>query len=282
MPTVCPTISWPHLTSAQSLQRSTHQRVCWYPRLLPHECRDVRRKLPSAALGQEHAKPVTRSTTVTKPKFEVRICTNRTCKSQGSQQVLKFAEDLHLEELEVRSCGCLAGCGNGPNMIVLPLEVTLHHVATPAKFAEAMRVVCDVNLDESVLQATQLRLKGNTLARDGNLQGAVDCYTEALELGLASGRHLLYANRAGARLSLGDKQGALEDANSAASCGPPSFTTAYIRQVEAYAALEQYSEAAAVLTWAADREPPFKQTAEYKSMDQQLSKLLRQKRKQRV
>ena len=55
-------------------------------------------------------------------------------------------------------------------------------------------------------------------------------HVQALALGIPSGKHLLYANRAGARLTLGDKQGAMEDANEAAACGPPSFTTAYVRQ----------------------------------------------------
>jgi hypothetical protein len=54
---------------------------------------------------------------------------------------------------------------------------------------------------------------------------------QALELDAPNGRHLLYANRSGARLQLGDKLGAAEDAAAAAECGPPSFTTAYIRQV---------------------------------------------------
>ena len=56
---------------------------------------------------------------------------------------------------------------------------------------------------------------------------------QALELGVPNGRHLLYANRAGARLQLGDKRGAADDAATAAECGPPSFTTAYIRQARA-------------------------------------------------
>ena len=54
---------------------------------------------------------------------------------------------------------------------------------------------------------------------------------QALALDVPTGKHLLYANRAGARLTQGDKQGAVEDANAAASWGPPSFTTAYVRQV---------------------------------------------------
>lgn len=47
------------------------------------------------------------------------------------------------------------------------------------------------------------------------------------------GRHLLLANRSGARLQLGDTRGALSDADAAAECGPPSFHTAAIRQVSA-------------------------------------------------
>jgi hypothetical protein len=57
---------------------------------------------------------------------------------------------------------------------------------------------------------------------------------QGLELEPPSGRHFLLANRAGARLALGDKVAALQDANAAAACGPPSFTTAYIRQVRGF------------------------------------------------
>lgn len=54
---------------------------------------------------------------------------------------------------------------------------------------------------------------------------------QGISLG-AAGIHLLYANRSGARLTLGDVEGAKEDADRAANSGPPSFTTAYIRQVQ--------------------------------------------------
>lgn len=41
------------------------------------------------------------------------ICTNKTCRRQGSPLILKFAKDLGLEELEVVECGCL-GEGRSP------------------------------------------------------------------------------------------------------------------------------------------------------------------------
>lgn len=42
---------------------------------------------------------------------------------------------------------------------------------------------------------------------------------------------MLLSNRSGALLTLGDKLGALRDANEAASLAPPGFHTAYVRQV---------------------------------------------------
>ena len=42
---------------------------------------------------------------------------------------------------------------------------------------------------------------------------------------------MLLSNRSGARRSLGDKTGALEDADAAAELAPPGFHTAYVRQV---------------------------------------------------
>ncbi len=58
---------------------------------------------------------------------------------------------------------------------------------------------------------------------------------QGLEANPSRGRHLLLSNRSGARLALGDYQGALEDATAAVECGPPDFTTGYIRQVMSHA-----------------------------------------------
>ena len=79
-------------------------------------------------------------------------------------------------------------------------------------------------------QATECRLAGNAEARSGNLARALELYTAGLEAGPQRGRHLLLANRAGARLALGDAAGAAADADEAAALAPPGFTTCYIRQ----------------------------------------------------
>jgi hypothetical protein len=79
-------------------------------------------------------------------------------------------------------------------------------------------------------QATEKRLAGNAEARGGDLQRAVQLYTEGIEENPPSGLHMLYSNRAGARLASGDKIGAINDANTAAALSPEGFHTAYIRQ----------------------------------------------------
>lgn len=52
-------------------------------------------------------------------------------------QVLKFLQDLHIEsDVTTKECGCLGSCGKGPNMVLLPQERFLAHVATPADAAQ--------------------------------------------------------------------------------------------------------------------------------------------------
>ena len=53
---------------------------------------------------------------------------------------------------------------------------------------------------------------------------------QALELRPSYGAHLLLANRSGARLAMGDAEGALQDARDAVAAGPPGFTTGYVRE----------------------------------------------------
>ncbi|KAK9902104.1 hypothetical protein WJX75_004561 [Coccomyxa subellipsoidea] len=204
-------------------------------------------------------------------KFELHVCTNKTCRKQGSKEVLTFAQDLGLDEIQVESTGCLGGCGTGPNMILQPGEVPLRHVSTPAKMTEVLRTLCGLTIPEVLLKATELRLAGNAEARGGDLRRAVELYTQGIDLRPPSGAHMLLSNRSGALLTLGDKSGALEDANAAASLAPPGFHTAYVRQVEAYAALGRYQEAGEALAAAARRDPSFAKSNEFKSLSTQLT-----------
>ncbi|KAL4429988.1 hypothetical protein ABPG77_004358 [Micractinium sp. CCAP 211/92] len=200
--------------------------------------------------------------------FQLRVCTGKVCKRQGSPQVAKFGQDLQLPLVEVQTCGCLGECGAGPNVAVIPLDGTcplvVRHVGTPRRMAELLRDVCaQQEVDEALLQATELRLAGNAAARGGQLARAERLYTQALELRPPAGRHLLLSNRSGVKLEMGDAEGALADANAAAQCAPASFTTAAIRQVEALVQLQHYRAAMECLLAARERHPAFAQTDNY-------------------
>lgn len=199
------------------------------------------------------------------------MCTNKTCKKQGCQQVIQFAQDLALDELEIETCGCLGICGNGPNMIVDPPGTQLSHVTSPAKFVEVLDLICNIQVPDTFLKATELRLQGNAEARQGDLHAAELAYTKGIDLELSRGKHTLYANRSGVRLTLGNAEGALEDAQAAVELGPTSFTTAYIRQFEALCALKRHQEASQVLEAIARQDRAFAKSKDYKSLVKQTS-----------
>lgn len=211
--------------------------------------------------------------------YEVRICTNKVCNRQGSRQILQFGRDLALPTVDVVDCGCLGSCGAGPNIAVLPsaddaMPLLLHHITTPAKLAEALEAVCGVAIDDRVLRATQLRLAGNAAALDNDLPRAISMYTEALDLDPPHGRHLLLANRSGAKLSAGDAAGALDDAAAAVEVAPPEFTKAGVRLADALYALGRIAEALDALHAAATRHPPFAKTDEYKGLERAVQRTL--------
>ena len=56
----------------------------------------------------------------------------------------------------------------------------LNHMATPARLAEALTAVARLDVPPAVLQATQLRLAGTALARQGDLPAALSTFTQAL------------------------------------------------------------------------------------------------------
>lgn len=58
------------------------------------------------------------------------ICQNRTCRKQGSAEVLAaFAAIALPPEIEVIASGCLGQCGNGPMVLLLPSEILYRRVS---------------------------------------------------------------------------------------------------------------------------------------------------------
>lgn len=76
------------------------------------------------------------------PTKELRVCTNRTCRKQGSFQILETLTSLAPPQLRVNPCGCLGRCGSGPNLVALPQGLFLRHCATPSRAAEILFSLC--------------------------------------------------------------------------------------------------------------------------------------------
>lgn len=58
----------------------------------------------------------------------IRVCQNKTCRKQGSKQVLAAFERSAPEGVTVEESGCLGHCGSGPNVLILPENEWLLHV----------------------------------------------------------------------------------------------------------------------------------------------------------
>ncbi len=59
----------------------------------------------------------------------VLICQGHTCKSYGSVAVLKAFQAYSIPDVTVIGSGCLAQCGNGPMVLILPEEIWYDQVS---------------------------------------------------------------------------------------------------------------------------------------------------------
>jgi (2Fe-2S) ferredoxin len=59
---------------------------------------------------------------------QVLICQNRTCRKQGSADVLKAFQRAATSNITIQATGCLGQCGNGPMVVILPEEIWYNQV----------------------------------------------------------------------------------------------------------------------------------------------------------
>ena len=59
----------------------------------------------------------------------VLICQNRTCKLSGSTEVLKAFQAYSIPHVRVIGSSCLAQCGNGVMVLILPEEIWYSQVS---------------------------------------------------------------------------------------------------------------------------------------------------------
>lgn len=83
--------------------------------------------------------------------------------------------------LEVRSGGSgSSGAGGAARERRQGLQ-QLAHMSTPTRIALGLKAFAGIDVDNSVLKATELRLAGNAAARAGELREAAALYTEVSE-----------------------------------------------------------------------------------------------------
>ncbi|MBW4623782.1 MAG: (2Fe-2S) ferredoxin domain-containing protein [Cyanosarcina radialis HA8281-LM2] len=53
----------------------------------------------------------------------VLVCQNTTCRKQRSAEVLEAFRASPVAGVEIKGCGCLGQCGNGPMVLILPEQI---------------------------------------------------------------------------------------------------------------------------------------------------------------
>ncbi|XP_078448525.1 tetratricopeptide repeat (TPR)-containing protein isoform X2 [Wolffia australiana] len=183
----------------------------------------IGRQFPRTNLRRERRTPRPWQIMASIQKIEIRVCVNRTCNRMGSREILATLSDIAPPAVTVKSCGCLGLCGAGPNLALLPSGTLVRHCATPAKAADVLAEVCGSSREgaRKSLEALALRKKAEALLQErGNPSEALALLRQAIDLKPLGGLHLIYKTRSVAKLTLGDAEGALEDANEALKIDP--------------------------------------------------------------
>ncbi|XP_061364119.1 uncharacterized protein LOC133307597 isoform X2 [Gastrolobium bilobum] len=151
---------------------------------------------------------------------EIRVCTNRTCRRQGSFQTLETLSGLAPPNVAIKSCGCLGRCGGGPNLVVLPDGLIVSHCGTAARAAEVMVSLFADGDSKTSLDALALRKRADIEFEKRNFTDAELLLSQAIDLKPFGGIHVTFKCRSFVRLELGNYYGALEDAREALTLAP--------------------------------------------------------------
>ncbi|KAL4331747.1 uncharacterized protein LOC107482222 isoform X1 [Arachis duranensis] len=197
---------------------------------------------------------------------EIRVCTNRTCRKQGSFQTLETLSALAPPNLAVNSCGCLGRCGAGPNLAILPDGFIVAHCGTPAQAAQLVATLFsrdDADATSS-LEALALRKRAEIEFQNRNLSEAELLLSQAIDSEPFGGMHVLFKCRSVVRLELGNYRGALQDAREALNLAP-RYSEAYICQGDAFLALNEFESAEQSYLASLDIDPLIRRSKSFKA-----------------
>ncbi|KAJ9537444.1 hypothetical protein OSB04_030177 [Centaurea solstitialis] len=197
---------------------------------------------------------------------EIRVCTSKTCRRQGSMESLQVLSGIAPPNISVASCGCLGRCGAGPNLVVLPSATFVNHCATAARAAQIMAIVTgsDLGVWNNALRALSVRKKAEIYMEKGDFATAEAMLTQALDLNPVGGIHHIYRNRSAARLALNNTVAALEDAIEASTLAPKD-PEAYICKGDALMGMEQFEAAGDSYSMALQLDPSIRRSKSFKA-----------------
>ncbi|GFP99081.1 hsp70-hsp90 organizing protein 3 [Phtheirospermum japonicum] len=207
-------------------------------------------------------------------KIEIRVCTNRTCRKQGSLDALQVLSGIAPPFVTVRSCGCLGRCGSGPNIVILPEGAFMGHCGTPSKAANAMSLVCGIddddvaNVGNKCLEALALRKRAEDELGRGDFALAFSLLSQAIDLKPFGGAHMMYKDRSAARLGMGDINGALEDAKEALTLAPyyPEANFCKLRiPGDVFMAMDRFDKAEDSYSIALELDPSIRRSKSFKA-----------------
>ncbi|XP_057537574.1 uncharacterized protein LOC130815207 isoform X1 [Amaranthus tricolor] len=206
--------------------------------------------------------------------IEIRVCTNRTCRKQGSHQILETLIGISPSHVSINPCGCLGRCGSGPNLVVLPPAAIINHCGTAARAAQLMVDVCGVgdncgDLGKRSLDALALRKRAENEFQRQNFSEAEALFSQAVEAHPIGGIHIAYKGRSAARLALGNFSGALEDAKEAIVYAP-NYAEGYICQGDVFLAMDQLEAAEESYGMALETDPALRHSKGFKARIQAL------------
>ncbi|KAL2342297.1 hypothetical protein Fmac_003582 [Flemingia macrophylla] len=201
---------------------------------------------------------------------EIRVCTNRTCRRQGSFQTLETLSGLAPPNVAVKSCGCLGRCGGGPNLVLLPDGLIVGHCGTASRAAEVMMTLFSGGYDPKIcLDALALRKRADIEFAKRNFPEAELLLSQAIDLKPFGGMHVAFKCRSFVRLELGNYSGALEDAEEALALAP-GYSEAYICQGDAFLALSKFDLAEQSYLASLDIDPSIRHSKSFKARITQL------------
>ncbi|XP_062110993.1 small glutamine-rich tetratricopeptide repeat-containing protein 2 [Humulus lupulus] len=199
---------------------------------------------------------------------EIRVCTNRTCRRQGSLLTLETLTGIAPPTVTVKSCGCLSRCGAGPNLVALPSAVVVSHCGTAARSAEVLAALCGASWDADAakksLEALALRKKAEIEFDKGNFSQAELLLSQAIELKPMGGMNIIYKDRSRTRLAMDKYHEALADAKEALVF-TPQYVEAYICQGDAFLAMNRFDTAEKSYLTALEIDPSIRRSKSFKA-----------------